>query len=476
MASLLAGFLLLAGARVAAQDVQKPEPPVLTLTEALEQARKFSPDLKASKEKIAQARAQVTQAWTMMLPVISAQGNYMRADKEIAIDFGGMNDLYALAMANCFSWDEAAMGRPKPSLCDTALTEPSTDEEGDSARVIQEYNNWDASVTIGMSLLNARTFPLLKNMYTGRELAELQAAFSEELLLFSVVQLYYGVSTAQAAAALLAENLATTMRHMELTEIRRQNGVALANERIRAAMAVVQARNNLEQANMSVELTRRSLAIVIGRDESAPFRVEEFPDNPWSDQRDEAMHNQLLARRKDVLMLDKLETMADRLITDVKMKWVPSLWGGWTYSMSSATGFSGEHTSWRGIVSLSWNILEGGRRFYELDEARSRKREAAYKREAALLRARTEVERARTAIDSAKAQLSTSEEMLELAAENLGIVEKQYKLGVADQATILDAGFQLRSSRIQALQGRLRLALAQVALAQALGVFDANKF
>jgi len=241
-------------------------------------------------------------------------------------------------------------------------------------------------------------------------------------------------------------------------------------------MAVVQARNNLEQANMSVELTRRSLAIVIGRDESAPFRVEEFPDNPWSDQRDEAMHNQLMARRKDVLMLDKLETMADRLITDVKMKWVPSLWGGWTYSMSSATGFSGEHTSWRGIVSLSWNILEGGRRFYELDEARSRKREAAYKREAALLRARTEVERARTAIDSAKAQLSTSEEMLELAAENLGIVEKQYKLGVADQATILDAGFQLRSSRIQALQGRLRLALAQVALAQALGVFDANKF
>ena len=177
--------------------------PSLTLQDALDRARAYSPQLRASKEKIVQAQAQVRMAYTLLLPFVNITGSYTLADKEIKLDFGGFNDVFTLAAMNCASWDTTTMG-PAPTLCDT----PSDAGSSDSAsNVIQSRHNWDGAVNVGVSLLNARTFPQIKNVYTGRELANLQSRFTEENLLYAVVQLYYGVATAQSAVDLMTENL-----------------------------------------------------------------------------------------------------------------------------------------------------------------------------------------------------------------------------------------------------------------------------
>ena len=52
-----------------------PPTTVLTLDEAVRLALLNSPQLKASREKIEQSRAQLKQAYALLLPFISAQGN-----------------------------------------------------------------------------------------------------------------------------------------------------------------------------------------------------------------------------------------------------------------------------------------------------------------------------------------------------------------------------------------------------------------
>lgn len=449
---------------------------VLPLDGAVQEALAFSPQLKASQEKLSQAKSQLWQAYGMLLPFVRMQGSYSRADERISLDFGSsFADVFALAALNCSVWDEGVMG-PLPGLC-TTVAAPAAGEEdsGESARVIQELNNWEGTLTVGMSLLNARTLPLIKNVYTGEDIAILQTRFAEEQLVYAVVQTYYGASTAQAAVKLMQENLGSAMRMLDFTEIRRKNGVALENERIRASIAVLQARNGLDRAQSGLELALGSLAILIGRD-SVDFTVEEKPAHPWSEMAAPGADDIRLERRLDLKLLDQMSLLAERGVTDIHMKFLPTIGAAWNYSGSTNTGFAGRHFQWRAMLTLNWSIFEGGMRMAELDIARSKVREAEFGRQTALQSARLDVQSAVSSIESAQVDLDTALEMSALAVENLALVEKQYKHGVAQQTVMLDAEQQVQSARIQTLQGRIRLALAQFSLAKALGLVSKAAF
>ena len=439
--------------------------PPLSLRDALDRARANSPLLKASREKIVQARAQVRMAYTLLLPFVNVSGAYALADKEIKLDFGGFDDVFALAAMNCAGWDEATMG-PSPSLCEAP---PETGARSSSGpNVIQARHNWDGSVNVGVSLLNARTLPLIKNVYTGRELAQLQERFTEEALLFTVIRLYYGVATAQAAVDLMTENLAFVETNDRLLAAREAAQVALPNERIRFDMARVQAEDGLAAANLGLGHARRSLALLLGQDDAA-FSVapREELGTPDLQNPDDAT----LGRRLDVQMMDKAALMAERRVTDIWMQFVPTLTALWNGSATSNTGFSGENFSWRAMVTLDWNLFAGGVRFAQADEARSRVREVRFNRAAAMLQARSEIEGARHETLDARRALFSGERLDALAAKNRDLVRRQYELGVADQTLLLDADRAHLNARIQVIQARLRLTLATLSWSKALGDF-----
>ncbi len=483
---ILVGILLTLPLRGLAQETNNaPSPlpsefrdfPVLTLQEAVKQGLIFSPQLQGGNERVEQVKTNITRAYALLLPFISAGAQYTLADKEIKLDIGSsFADLYKLAAMNCGAWDTATMG-PLPSLCQIPVVpvDSTSQDSGSSATVIQKRNNWDANINVGISILNLRTWPQLFNVYTGVDLAKLQQEYSKELLTFTIIQTYFGIATAQEAVRLAKENLANTMHHMDLTEVRLKNGVALENERVRATISVIQARSNLDQALESLRLSRTALALLIGL-EDREFRVEPNPqiagEEPYSGQ----VNLNDLARRKDVLMLDKMEVMADREVTDVWMQWAPTISAVWNWSYTSNTGFAGQNTAWRAIVSLEWAIFNGGMRFAEMDEKRSKVREIRFNRQQALIQAQVEVESARSEISKAQTALSAGEEMVELALKNLSLVENQYKQGAAEQSVVLDAELAFNSARIQVLQGQLRLNLARISLIKALGKLDYRKF
>jgi len=450
-----------------AEDADYNTLPSLTLQDALNRARAHSPQLKASKEKIVQAQAQVRMAYTLLLPFVNVTGSYSLADKEIKIDFGGMTDLYVLAAMNCAGWDVATMG-PAPSLCDTPPETDTDTSSSSSANVIQSRHNWDGAINVGISLLNARTFPQIKNVYTGRELAQLQDRFTEENLLFAVVQLYYGVATAQSAVDLLTDNLAIARANDTLLKARETAQVALPNERIRFDMVLIRAEDGLAGALLGLDYARRSLGILMGQDE-ASFKVAagEAPEAPNGEQPDSAT----LGRRLDIQMMDKAALMAERAVTDIWMQFVPTLTAVWNGSATSNTGFSGENFSWRAMVALEWNVFAGGVRFAQLDQARSKVREARYNRDAALLQARTQVESARQGILDAQRSLRSGERFEALASQNRDLVRKQYELGVADQTLLLDSDREHLNARIQLIQARLRLTLATISWSKSVGAF-----
>src|SRR5688572_185013 len=61
----------------------------LTLDEALELARQNNRDLKAAKARLDQARVGIEQAWTVLLPQLSAQAKYTHNYKEVVLNNAG---------------------------------------------------------------------------------------------------------------------------------------------------------------------------------------------------------------------------------------------------------------------------------------------------------------------------------------------------------------------------------------------------
>jgi outer membrane protein TolC len=439
--------------------------PELSLPDSLQAARKYHPALKASSEKIEQAKSQVNQAWTFLFPFVTTTGTYRRADKEIAVNMGGLGDLGALAALNCPAWNTATMG-PAPALC-SAPAGSSSSSSGPI--VMQEYNNFDATLTVGMDLLNARAFPAIPYMKHSLEAAVLDSSLSEDNLMFMVIQLYYTISLAQASEDLATEQLQITGKLLDLLRLREASGTALQNERLRLEMSQTQASQALDLARLSLRNTRRTLALVLGRDDP-DFKVVppavEFVVEP------KPAADSQLAARKDLQILDKTVEMTRLGVTDVYLRFLPTIKGAWNYNATSATGFSGDHTSWNATVTLSWSIFDRAQRIIALGDAKAKLREVQYRREASLLAARTEVNNAGNELESSQLTLTQGRKLEELAKENYRLVEKQYELGVADQTAVLDANREYLSARIQVLLGDLRVTLARISYLKAIGRLD----
>ena len=440
--------------------------PELSLPDSLQAARKYHPALKASSEKIEQAKSQVNQAWTFLFPFVTTTGTYRRADKEIAVNMGGLGDLGALAALNCPAWNTATMG-PAPALCSAPAGSSSSSSSGPI--VMQEYNNFDATLTVGMDLLNARAFPAIPYMKHSLEAAVLDSSLSEDNLMFMVIQLYYTISMAQASEDLATEQLQITGKLLDLLRLREASGTALQNERLRLEMSQTQASQALDLARLSLRNTRRTLALVLGRDDP-DFKVVppavEFVVEP------KPAADSQLAARKDLQILDKTVEMTRLGVTDVYLRFLPTIKGAWNYNATSATGFSGDHTSWNATVTLSWSIFDRAQRIIALGDAKAKLREVQYRREASLLAARTEVNNAGNELESSQLTLTQGRKLEELAKENYRLVEKQYELGVADQTAVLDANREYLSARIQVLLGDLRVTLARISYLKAIGRLD----
>lgn len=447
--------------------------PELGLAQAILKAVEYSPQLQAQAAVVEQVKTNTTRAWAMLLPTLDVSGSYTLTDQEIKLDMGsGFADLFRLVAMNCGLWDEATMG-PAPTLCQTPV-EPATGSgstSSSSERVIQQRHNWDASVTAAISLLNLRTWPNLANVYTAIELTELQKRFSEEQVVYAVVQMYYGIATAQESVRLTKETLLNALHHMDLVEIRFKNGVALQNERVRQAIVVIQARNTLDQALLGLALARQSLGLMLGLSD-VHFRVAEGFQTPWDALAERRDLEESLGERKDIQMLEKTTLMADRNVDDAIVRFFPVIQGIWKWSISSNKGFGESYDNWRAMITLSWNIFDGGYRFADLDERKAKLREMKFNREQALVAARTEVAKAKAEVESATMAMAAGESMVHLAEENLRIVEKQYQLGAAPQTTVTDAELQFTQARIQVVTAKLRMALARVALVKAAGKLE----
>ncbi|MFW5967781.1 MAG: efflux RND transporter permease subunit, partial [Persicimonas sp.] len=397
----------------------------LALDEARRLAREQNLQVRQAEQQVEVARAQIRSAYAMILPRVTAGGNYTINQEEVTAEF-----------------DVGDLPIPEDQEPDPFVTQPKTQW------------SWEVGATIP---LTARAYPGLKLAYGQREQAEAESRAASEQVDFSTVQLYYNLLLARQMVDISRQQLASAETMLRATERRIDAGQATEFERNRARTRVVEAERDVEQARQSYVKTRQSLAQMLQTE--ADFTVER-PDEPTSPAS--------LGELKDVADEERYIVEADRINEEIATlsrqevfyRYLPTLSTTFQYFDRADTDLNEQGPQWQIIFGADWTLWDGGEREALLDERRAQLISAELQTRQTLSELDTDLEHAWADYRSAQETVKSSREQLELAKQSLHQAERGYENGVTTQLDLIDAQDGLTTARMQFAGDQLELEMA----------------
>ena len=413
--------------------------PTYSITDARRMALERNVNLKMLDENVRQAEILRQRAYTILLPNLSADGSITRTDKEIGMDMPNFEALLA-----------GDLSAPGERL------------------IIQEQWGRRWGVTANMALFNAQSIPLIKNAKTNIEATRLERDHQQAELLFAVSAGCYALLSSEQARIIAEEDIRNAKEFVKLAEARLKVGRGVRIEVLRATLEVQYAIQRRQNADDAVRLARAGLGYLIGAE--GAFRIAR-PEAPQAVEASLAeLQRRALSSRLDLHASRLRETILERDKTRVYSTWLPTFDVTWNYSWDSATGFGGEHGSWRLIFGARWEILKGGSRFADLRETASNMRLAAYGSAAKELVIREEVERAQVDLVACRRNITLARQQLSLSEETQALAKKQYQHGLTTGLQVIDANTTHRRAQQGLLLEQLSCDMAALSLDRALGI------
>jgi outer membrane protein TolC len=403
--------------------------PVLTLEQALREARQKNLDIQQAEARLRQAEQLSWKAWSYYLPQISAQGGY--------------------------TYNEPAVALPAETL-----------GAGSPAVVITPRDQLAVQAEARQALIAPALWPAIAAAYTGERVAGLNAENARREVLFGVAQAYYGVANLRQLVVVAERQLALTREREKDARVRFQAGASPKVALLRAEIDRAQAEQDLKRSQNSYQSARLALATLLVRPVDFEVEIPPAPRPPEGDPEAAALRD-----RPDVLAAASAVDLAKQRHTATWLKYAPSIGAFGQLRWTNFSGFSGHETTWAAGVAVSWNLLDGGLREAEIREANAMVAEADAARQNAQARAVEEVRRAQLDMESALANKAKASERLALARENERLVSVSYKAGSATYLESTDATESLRQAEISLVAESLAADLATLRLQKAAGSF-----
>lgn len=266
---------------------------------------------------------------------------------------------------------------------------------------------------------------------------------------------------------------------LAVTQERHANGLASELEVVRArteAEGTASEIPPIEQAIREyIHVLSTLLALeptALGDELSSPTGIPEVPERIAV-----GVPSDLLRRRPDIQAAERHIASSTAMVGVATAQLFPQMVlgvGGGFASRKSGDLFNGNSsvnpsTYYLAGPSINWEIFDAGRRraTIKLSEAEVDAAKAVY--EDTVLSAFREVESALVAVDRSRARVADLERLAASAREALTIAQGDYRNGLLDQLTVLDAQRQASRADMLLVQGRVALTVNVVRLYKALG-------
>lgn len=397
----------------------------LTLAEATAEALAKSDLLRAEDARVAAAAGGVEAARGNLLPTVTLEERFTNTDNP-AWDFSMKINQGNFTPAD-LQGAPGTFNDPEPiSDFQTSLT------------ITQPL--WSRRASLGVEMARAEAVAV------GHERAR-----RREEVTHRVLQAWLGAQAAEAYRETAIRVEEDAAEHVRLAGVAEAAGTGLASDRLRAEVALAEARRQRLGVENDLEIARRGLGLAIGREEAvepaggpAPAAAPEL--------------EALLAAaggRSDFLALEARVGNARRAAGVARAARLPEV--GLSGALQAndpdlPLGTSG--TSYAVGVGVTWSLFDGWRSRAAEAQAEAGARQAESYLAAMTKEARYRVREAWLRWKEAGAGIAIADGALAAAAEGVRLVRLRYENGLAPMVTLLDAQSALNRARSDAVRAR----------------------
>jgi len=421
--------LVAAAASGAAPDATAQEDThgrVITLEDARQMLRANSYQVQIAREQIEQTELLMNSARAVLLPNVSATGNFTFND--IAVEFDFPNPLVPLV-----PYLSEVRNQLNPELTDPAVFgapgEPST---------ISPRSQLTAALVATQTLYNARAFPLLRQARTSIEMAELGVEATAYQLEQAVLDTYFAAIGLQRFIEISEQNLELSRVNVDRTIAAFEEGVGTQFDVNRANVELNAAERNLQNAQTTYQVAVRSLALLLNEEPSFDVVAPEPLSSPNGYDADN-----LNSFRPELQMMDLQLELQQHRIREQEVLWIPRLQVQGTALLQQVTAFNPRAVRWNIALVASWDIYDSGLRRTE-----RRRREYDYavtelQREQTQAQLVASIDMTMLELQQNETNVQTASAEVELATENLELVREAQALGAASSLDVILAQQQL---------------------------------
>ncbi len=372
---------------------------VLDLNTAQRIAIRENPSLDAARERVIQAKKQLTQARAAYFPSITATGSGIRSTLSD-------NDYASGKLLN-------------PALNDTT-------------------DIYSTGISASWTLFNGfqREFNHLGARY-GKESSVESRNNVLRLLLYQVAASYFNAQLARENIKIAKANEKFNQRQLVEAEARYRVGTGSLSDVLNFKVRINSAKSQLIAANQGYEVALYGLASLMGiPDAKLPSHIElsrledetgdelVIPDSSSSVQ-------YAMEHRPDLMQRNYLYKQAKTGVSSARSGFYPavSVTGSYDADRTNDRDFEREDFGNTLMLNVSFNLFNGWQTMARVGEAKSRVRESKRNIEDTQITVISDVESALTSLKAAQDQLRLQRENTKIVRETRDLVEKEYNAG-----------------------------------------------
>ena len=408
-------------------------PDTLDLKTAIGFALEHNFAIRQARERIKQQEGVVVEVSARTIPNVSADAVYQRNDRDISSAF----------------------------------------PPGDQA--------WQISLTASQVLYaGGGVSSAVKASKLAREAAllDLQATINEALLQVRVG--FYGVLLARERIKVQESNLDLLQQQLKTATDRYEAGTVSSFEKLRAEVAVANAKVPLITARNDFRLAIEALRQALGFTVNTPDTSRKVPDFIGSlDFTPQAFDLQAAfeaarAHRPELERIAKLADSRSEAVTTARSANYPNVaaFGGYTLRRGGTDRFSDSNHGWLVGVQSQWSVFDGKATAGRVAQARSLLEQTRLSLVEAQLAIDIEVRRAHSQWQQASELAEASARVVEQATEAVRLANARYTAGTGTQLDVLAAQVELTTARTNQIQANHGYNVAVAALRKAMGQAD----
>jgi len=401
-------------------SIHTQEIKLITKEEVIEKMHDSNVAIKISQQEYNLAKADYRQTNAVLLPNISVSHTGIATTNPL-MAFGSKLNQEILTQADF-----------NPAL----LNDPS------------QIENYATRFEIQQPLINVDGMFQRKAAKTKMQAMELQTERTSEYLEFEVDKAYMQLQLAYKAVDVLEKALEAANANKKIADNSFNQGYLQRSDVLAVEVRVTEVQNQLQTAKSNVKNASNYLSFLMNQSQDVVY----MPSDELSVARFELENKSVTKERSDIKAMQLATDAYKNMHKADKMAFLPRLNAFGSYELYDDKVFQGDANGYLFGAELSWNILEGSKRFGKAQKSKAEFEKSKLELNQYVSQSNLEFNKAKRQLMDAENKLKLTELALQQSEESLRIRTNRFKEGLEKTSDLLMSETQFAQKQLEYYQ------------------------